>query len=166
MPVRHVRLSSTTRPRIKHRRPTRSKHCRKGPSSSGCWATTPCCAIRRWRAGRGGKRTFAPTPQCSPNSAISRFRSATKAGALRSRGRSRSSPISRVKVLLSFDMTSTRSERKIASSGSSVTPLDVRQYHHRSSRCPSNPPTPPTMPIASPYQDTKNSGESSVQCRA
>lgn len=63
MPVRHVRLSSTTRPRIKHRRPTRSKHCRKGRSSSGCWATMPCCAIRR---GRAGEIRDAARPASSP----------------------------------------------------------------------------------------------------
>ena len=36
---------------------TRTRRCRRAPSSSGCSATTPCCATKRGRVGRGGKQT-------------------------------------------------------------------------------------------------------------
>lgn len=38
--------------------------------------------------------------------------------------------------------------------------------HHRRNRWPSQAPILPVKAIASPYQLTKNSGESSVQCSA
>lgn len=50
MLARPVRPWSSTRPPIRRGPPTKSRHCRKVPLSSGCLATTPCCVIKRGRA--------------------------------------------------------------------------------------------------------------------